>query len=302
MASRYIGANQRPVIVRRARTPPRRVHQINQQWKIAYADFATAMMAFFMLLWLMSHSEKVSLQGVADYFAPSNATMSNSSGAGSILSGAALGPDGAKSSGAYNPDTLSAIPAHRDALGYGTTSARDRHENSRRGASDRRADRLRTVLTRAPVLAAAHDRLIVTADPDGTRIELTDSADRSLFDVGDAQPNAYGRQLLQTLAAELMGERQRIAIAAHTDATGADAANWELSARRALAARVIMAAAGLTPDRFAEVTGMAASDPLYPIQPNRPENRRLSLVLLDEAPAAPGRLASPTGPMAPGAR
>lgn len=292
MASRYYGANQRPIIVRRSRRQPRLQRGINQQWKIAYADFATAMMAFFMLLWLMSHSEKVSLQGLADYFAPSNATMSNSSGAGSILAGASLGPDGAKSSGAYNPDELSANPSHRDALGYGTRDRRDRHVNERASALDRaRTKRLRTAMRKSPILSAAQSRLLVENAPEGTRIELIDDAKKPMFDIGAGTPNAHGRLLIAELAQELARHSERIAIAAHTDNQGAPAKNWQLSAERALAARDIFARAGIENDRFFEVTGRAASEPLYPDEPGRAENRRLTVILMNEASPAPSRLA-----------
>ncbi|MEM8826060.1 MAG: flagellar motor protein MotB [Pseudomonadota bacterium] len=299
MPSPYYGANQRPVIRRRARRAPPRARHINQQWKIAYADFATAMMAFFMLLWLMSHSEKVSLQGVADYFAPSNATMSNSSGAGSILAGAALGPDGAKSSGAYNPDMLAAIPAHRDALGYGTTQAKDKTSGANAaGASadtDANAERLQAAIMRAPDLAAmrAGDALRIAPTPAGARIDLSDTAERPLFAAGDGEPNAYGRRMIAALATELIGDRRRLAIAAHTDASGNRAGNWALSTARALAVRRIMVASGNGADRFAEIAGRADADPVYPLDPMRPENRRVTILMLDEVPAAPARLARP---------
>ncbi len=291
MPARAYATNQRPVIRRRARRAPRRAHHVNQQWKIAYADFATAMMAFFMLLWLMSHSEKVSLQGVADYFAPSNATMSNSSGAGSILAGAALGPDGAKSSGAYNPDMLAALPSHRDALGYGTSNRKDQYSGAARAEAERKAKRVRTALADAPLLAAAQDRMTIEATPEGTRIELTDNARVSMFAVGATTPNAYGRSLIADVARRLAAERQRIAISAHTDGTGSEAANWRLSSERALAARDIMAAAGVDANRFAEVTGKAAAFPLFPSDPYRAENRRLTIILLDEPSPAPDKLA-----------
>ncbi|MGB3723905.1 MAG: flagellar motor protein MotB [Pacificimonas sp.] len=291
MHARSFAHNQRPIIRRRARRTHRRARHVNQQWKIAYADFATAMMAFFMLLWLMSHSEKVSLQGVADYFAPSNATMSNSSGAGSILAGAALGPDGAKSSGAYNPDMLAALPSHRDALGYGTSETRDQHSNAAHAAAERKAKRVRTALADAPLLAAAQDRLKIDATMAGTRIELTDNARVSMFETGAVTPNAYGRSVLTALGGRLATERQRIAIAAHTDGTGSDPANWRLSSGRALAVRDLMARAGVDANRFAEVSGKAAAFPLFPMNPLRAENRRVTILLLDEPSAAPDKLA-----------
>jgi chemotaxis protein MotB len=290
MASRYFRnlQNSRPVIVRRARRAPREFRPVNAQWKVAYADFATAMMAFFMLLWLMSTSEKVSLQGLADYFAPSPATISSSSGSGSVLAGAALGPDGAKANGSFNPDLLSAIPHQRAALGYGSREQSDRHASERAAkAAAAYASDMRTALAATPELARLTDQVIVEPSRDGVRIQLVDTAARPMFRTGTAEPYPYAAALLQSVAGKIAALPSRIAVEGHTDDRAAVAtSNWQLSADRAVAARRILAAAGVPEDRFAEVTGRAASEPLYPDAPERAENRRITIVLLGEPPAA----------------
>lgn len=312
MASRYLRAppNARPIIVRRARRAPREFRPVNAQWKVAYADFATAMMAFFMLLWLMSTSEKVSLQGLADYFAPSPATISSSSGSGSVLAGAALGPDGAKASGSFNPDLLAAIPRQRSALGYGT--ARDPNERASEKASAAAAaayaDDMRTALAASPELSLLTEQVIVEPTRDGVRIQLVDTEMRPMFRAGSATPYPYAVALLGTAAIKIARLPSRIAVEGHTDSrTAAATSNWQLSADRAVSARRILAAAGVSEDRFAEVSGRAASEPLYPDDPERAENRRITIILLNEPPAAaPGfgrraaaALASQTRPSVP---
>lgn len=291
MASRYLRANinTRPIIVRRARQAPRQFRPVNAQWKVAYADFATAMMAFFMLLWLMSTSEKVSLQGIADYFAPSPATISSSSGSGSVLAGAALGPDGAKANGSFNPDMLSAIPRQRAALGYGSSSdSESRAADKAASAAAVYSDQMRTALAVTPDLAQLTDQVIIEPTKDGVRIQLVDTGARPMFRTGTADPYPYAAALLRVTAAKIARLPSRIAIEGHTDSRAAagENSNWQLSAQRALAAQRILAAAGVPEDRFAEVSGRAASDPLYPDAPGRAENRRITIVLLNEPPAA----------------
>ena len=291
MASRYFRSinNARPIIVRRARRAPREFRPVNAQWKVAYADFATAMMAFFMLLWLMSTSEKVSLQGLADYFAPSPATISSSSGSGSVLAGAALGPDGAKSNGSFNPDLLSAIPRQRAALGYGASDDNEKHAAERAAAvaATAYASDLRTALAETPALSLLTEQVIVEPTEDGVRIQLMDSAARPMFRSGTAEPYPHAAALLRAVAAKIGRLPTRVAIEGHTDnRTAAATTNWQLSADRAVAARRILAAAGMSEDRFAAVSGRAASDPLFPDEPARAENRRITIILLNEPPAA----------------
>jgi chemotaxis protein MotB len=286
MASRYFRnlQNTRPIIVRRARRAPREFRPVNAQWKVAYADFATAMMAFFMLLWLMSTSEKVSLQGLADYFAPSPATISSSSGSGSVLAGAALGPDGAKANGSFNPDLLSAIPRQRAALGYGAS-----HENRAEAdaAAAMLASEMRTALAATPELALVTDQVIVEPARDGVRIQLVDSDALPMFRSGTADPYPRAVALIRAAAPKIARVPSRIAVEGHTDSrTAAATTNWQLSADRAVVVRRILAAAGIPEDRFAEVAGRAASEPLYPDAPERAENRRITIILLNEPPAA----------------
>lgn len=290
MASRYfrVNHNARPVIIRRARRTPREFRPVNAQWKVAYADFATAMMAFFMLLWLMSTSEKVSLQGLADYFAPSPATISSSSGSGSVLAGAALGPDGAKANGSFNPDLLSAIPRQRAALGYGaSTSSKERAADAAATAAAIYADQMRTALAATPELAQLTDQVIFEPTDEGVRIQLVDTGARPMFRSGTAQPYPYATALFRATASKIARLPSRIAVEGHTDSkTAAATSNWQLSADRAVAVRRILAGAGVPEDRFAEVSGRAASEPLYPDAPERAENRRITIILLNEPPAA----------------
>jgi chemotaxis protein MotB len=276
MASRHFrpAANARPVIRRRARQAPRGVRPVNVQWKVAYADFATAMMAFFMLLWLISSSEKVSLQGIADYFTPSVAAPA---------AGAAAEGDIAFASG--GPEPVSLAPSDKT-----------------RARADALLRDIRTAFAADPDLAPLADTVLLAPSADGIHIQLTDTAFRPMFAEGSAVPLAP--EAFRTVAARIGTLPNRIAVEGHTAGEGDD---WQLSARRAVAVRDILAAGGVPADRFAAVTGRAASQPLLPDAPARPENRRITIILLDEPPAlAPsaGRRAvqampSQTGNIAP---
>lgn len=265
MASRHLrpAANARPLIRRRARQAPRGVRPVNVQWKVAYADFATAMMAFFMLLWLISSSDKVSLQGIADYFTPSPALTS----------------------GGSEPIMLAPSDAGR-------------------ARSDALLRDIRTAFAVDPDLAPLADNVLLAPSADGIHIELADTALRPMFAQGRALPLAP--EAFRAVATRIGSLPNRIAVEGHTDSAG-EGDDWQLSAGRAVAVRDILAAGGIPADRFAAVTGRAASAPLLPDAPARPENRRITIILLDEPPAlAPsaGRRAvqampSQTGNIAP---
>jgi chemotaxis protein MotB len=123
---------------------------------------------------------------------------------------------------------------------------------------------------------------------EGLRINLTDTANRPMFKGPTAELNDFAREMLTRIARRLVKSGARIAIEGHTDAVGGQSdANWRLSGNRAQAARSAMIEAGLTPDRFSEVVALAGSQPIYADQPDRPENRRITIVVLAEPPALP---------------
>lgn len=123
---------------------------------------------------------------------------------------------------------------------------------------------------------------------DGIRVHLMDSANRTMFRGATAELNPYARDILARLARKLVKTGAQIAIRGHTDATGGQsAANWQLSANRALAARAAMVDAGLSPDHFGEVVAKAGTEPIYPDHPERPENRRITIVITGAQSALP---------------
>ena len=272
-------------------------------WKVAYADFVTAMMAFFLLMWLINTTSPEQKRGIADYFAPASVS-STTSGAGGILGGTALGSDGAKSSGSMsimeqmspespNPeeDGETQDTASKSRLQDAATEAlREALQKREEAAFESAAQSLRQALQDMPELAELSKNIIIDQTPEGLRIQLVDQEGRSMFAEGAAQPNDRARLLLRAVAKVINQLPNRISIYGHTSVNmnGARAeGDWPLSAARADSARKVLQGAGVDADRVYQVSGKANSEPLYPDDPTLPGNRRIAIVLLREAPVLP---------------
>jgi chemotaxis protein MotB len=265
------------------------------QWKVAYADFVTAMMAFFLLMWLINTTSPEQKRGIADYFAPASVSETTS-GSGGILGGTALSSSGSKGSGSKDVIQQLAPEAPPDVSDTGQ-SQNSSHQSTQ--GADTKADEaaltsaaqsLRQAMQDMPELAELSKQIIVDKTPEGLRIQLVDQEGRSMFKEGSAEPNDRAKQLLQAVAKVINKMPNRVTIAGHTSASadGAKpAGDWALSSARADASRQILQAAGVDVDRVYQEAGKAASDPLYPDDPMLPGNRRITIVLLREAPVLP---------------
>ncbi|ESQ82873.1 chemotaxis protein MotB [Asticcacaulis sp. AC466] len=270
-------------------------------WKVAYADFVTAMMAFFLLMWLINTTSPEQKRGVADYFAPANVSQSTS-GSGGILGGQALGADGDKNAGTMSFIEQMAPEAPKNADKDGTsqaggkastadsdeeTDAQQREQQAFQSA----AESLRQALQDMPELAELSKNILVDQTPEGLRIQLIDQEGRSMFDQNSTQPNARARLLLNAVAKIINKLPNRISITGHTSGTvgqsGQNPKDWALSSARADASRAVLQGAGVDQDRIAQVAGKAAKEPLYPDDPSLAGNRRIAIVLLREAPVLP---------------
>jgi chemotaxis protein MotB len=269
-------------------------------WKVAYADFVTAMMAFFLLMWLINTTSPQQKRGIADYFAPASVSQSTS-GSGGILAGTALGDDGAKSNGSASAIEQLAPPA---------PNTKDQGQSSKSGALDQASDAalkaalakrdeaafesaaqsLRQAMQEMPELAELSKQVLIDQTPEGLRIQLVDQEGRSMFDPGSVRPNDRAKVLLRAVAKIAERLPNRITIAGHTSANANGSkspGDWQLSSGRADSARQIMQDGGIDPDRIYQVSGKAASDPLFPDDPTLPGNRRIAIVLLRESPVVP---------------
>jgi chemotaxis protein MotB len=254
-------------------------------WKVAYADFVTAMMAFFLLLWLISATTEEQKEGIADYFTPSTVTESKS-GAGKILSGRTMSEDGALISDRAPVGINMSLPspsgpANEEEVQELAEKLAEREQRSFEDA----AEKLKAAVAAVPELSELADQVLVDYTPEGMRIQLVDARENAMFKLGSAEPKDRTRELLALVARNIEDLPNKVAVKGHTDATPFssrdDYSNWELSADRANASRRVLEGAGLDGERIGQVVGRAAQDPLLPDDPENARNRRISIVLLN---------------------
>jgi chemotaxis protein MotB len=287
-------AGDNPIIIKRIKKGEH-VHH-GGAWKVAYADFVTAMMAFFLLMWLINTASPEQKRGIADYFAPQSIAQTLS-GSGGVLGGRVMGQDSSRAGGAVAvlqknspPQPADQSPAAQDSNRQGGDSD-STSSSTENGEFAHAAEAIHQSIRDNPDIAALSKQVMVDQTPEGLRIQLVDQDGRPMFQQGTAEPMPYTKRLLQAVAKIITRLPNRISISGHTEAKAFAGwngmTNWELSSARANASRAILAASGLDSDRIYEVAGKAGSEPLLPEDPNASANRRLSIVLLREAPPAP---------------
>jgi chemotaxis protein MotB len=291
---------ERPIIIKKIKKGGGGGHH-GGAWKVAYADFVTAMMAFFLLMWLINVTSPDQKRGIADYFAPASVS-STTSGSGGILAGTSLGDQDVKGSGSISTVEQLAAPAPKNVTDQGgsTTQAGQGQtpEQALKEAMQKREDQsfqsaaesLKQAMQNMPELAELSKQIIMDQTPEGLRIQLIDQEGRSMFEEGSTKPNDRARVLLRAVAHVVNQLPNRLTVSGHTSVGangGKPASDWQLSATRADESRQILQEAGVDPDRIYQVSGKADSDPLYPDDPTLPGNRRITIVLLRDAPVLP---------------
>ena len=286
-------AGDSPLVIKRIKKSGGEGHH-GGAWKVAYADFVTAMMAFFLLMWLINTTTPEQKRGIADYFAAQNISKS-SSGSGGVLSGTVFGAEGSRAGGAMTSMTAQQAPSQPQEQTRSTSEG-----ELKSGATDAQMPNrefqqaemsLRQAMQQMPDIAELSRNLIVNETAEGLNIQLVDQEGQSMFEPGTALPLPRTRALLQQVARIVDRLPNRISITGHTDGanfTGPNGTtNWELSAARANAARSVLASQGIESDRIFEVSGKAGTDPLLPNDPHASANRRISILLMREAPVVP---------------
>ena len=227
-------------------------------WKVAYADFVTALMAFFLVMWIVGQSNPMKA-GVAGYFRDPGVFERGTGGSAGIMPGA---PKGITSPTPTPNDTDIAVA--KEVL-------------------EQAAQRMREAIEQLPDFSKIKDRVDIEVTSEGLRIELIDTANDSFFQVGSATLHSDSKQLLGVIAGELGKIPNRVAVEGHTDGrafAGKDGyGNWELSADRANAARRAMQESGLRPDQVDTVRGYADKRPRIADDPLDARNRRISIVV-----------------------
>lgn len=281
---------QTTIIVKKAKRGGHGKH--GGAWKVAYADFVTAMMAFFLLLWLLNAATREQLEGISDYFAPIS-LRPETSGGGGLLAGERVAEKGTFEIDIEQPQPIveppsAEPPGSPTPSASGTTKApalaRDRDREDRQLAKAEKA--LRAAMLRLPQAEALARSLQIDNTPEGLRIQIVDQEGLPMFPRGEAGMYTHTHKLLETVAQVILEMPQAIAISGHTDAQpfspSSGYSNWELSADRANAVRRALVESGVPESRIARVIGRAATEPLLRDTPDAPGNRRMAVVLLRE--------------------
>ena len=259
-------------------------------WKIAYADFVTAMMAFFLLLWLLSATDAEQKKGIADYFAPSMQISNSDSGANALLAGLSIAQEGAMVSNLSNIGIeMNLAPEEKD--GEQDTSAPEElsaeaQEKQQQIQFEQVTESLQAALEENPELEDLSDNVLIDVTPDGVRIQLVDEENMSMFASGSSKLAQKSEVLMGLIAEAVKDTPQKIRISGHTDAkpfSSGTVTNWELSAERANASRRALITGGLDGRRIQSVVGLADTEPFVKDDPFSPQNRRISITLLKES-------------------
>ena len=247
-------------------------------WKVAYADFVTAMMAFFLLLWLLGATTEQQRKGIADYFTPTLVKMrQESAGANGLLGGSSITDvDNYPHKAGQTGTKAMTIP--RDATGGpkegGTRAKRVATMQQRLKEKLEASEKLRRL--------ARQVRMVDTAE--GIRIDLVDDADFSMFQLGTTILTGEAQELLDAIGKTVAPEIGGLTIRGHTDALpwrpGVSANNWSLSAGRAEATRQSLLRHGIAEVRFRRIEGVADRELLVQDNPGDPRNRRISILLM----------------------
>jgi len=287
-----------PIIVKKVVEEGHRAHH-GGAWKIAYADFVTAMMAFFLLLWLLGATDANKRRGIADYFAPTLIDYrQNSAGSNGILGGDSIvAQDNYPHRATQTGSRALTIP--RDATG-GIREGDAPRNQDRTQFGRLRADLMRRIQASQDLRRLAN-HVSFTETDEGLRIDLVDEADFSMFRVGTADLLPQARHLIEQVAQVIAGVPNAVIVRGHTDSlpysAGQTTNNWTLSSARAESTRATLEATGLSMDRVARIEGVADRNPFVPQNRYDPRNRRISITLAwRDAAALPAPAEAATPP------
>jgi chemotaxis protein MotB len=291
-----------PIIKKKARRVAHAHH--GGSWKIAYADFVTAMMAFFLLLWLISMASPEQKQGLADYFAPPHISETTS-GSGGVMGGTALNESGAQMAGSTadaisvpKPGLKDASVANEDADAGAKFDAVRASQIDVKSQQDQlfhsAAASIRQAWQAMPEIAELSDNLLIEETEEGLNIQIVDQQGEPMFPEGSKYPYEKTRQAIAAIAPVLQQLPNQIRVSGHT-AAGGNYANprygaWELSSDRANTVRGLLGEFGLSDERVHSVVGRATAEPFFPNNPYLAANERIKITLLYEAPPVPADL------------
>ena len=270
----------RPIVVKRIKKSSGR-H--GGAWKIAYADFMTAMMAFFLLMWLLGSTTKGDLQGISEFFkTPLKVAMSGGSGSGdssSVIQGG--GEDLTRRTGQVRKGDID--PQHKT---YDLQAAKEALERAEGARLQALKAKIESVIEATPLLKKYKNQLLLDLTSEGLRIQIVDEHNRPMFALAKAELQPYTREILHVIGMVLNEVPNKIGLSGHTDSTpyqsDAGYSNWELSADRANASRRELVLGGMSDDKVLRVVGLASAAHLDRKDPFNPINRRISIIVMNK--------------------
>ncbi len=274
--------SQQPIVVKRVKKGGGAAH--GGAWKIAYADFVTAMMAFFLLMWLLGSTTKGDLKGIADYFqTPLKVALFGGSGSGD--SSSVVQGGGEDMTRTYGQVKKGETAAEKKTINL--QRLKEDFERTERHRLETLKSDLEALIEATPSLKQFKNQLLLDLTTEGLRIQIVDEKNRPMFDSASSELKPYTRDILREMGKALNKVENRISLSGHTDATPYAAGdrgfgNWELSTNRANASRRDLVAGGMAETKIIRVVGLA-STVLYDKQdPHSPINRRISIVVLNK--------------------
>lgn len=271
-------------------------------WKVAYADFVTAMMAFFLLLWLLAVATKDQKQGIADYFTPT-VGVGGEMGIG-FKGGREMDEEGNSRNKLSRPGIVFGAPPTVGPIAKAPESGEKKTpkvevdqiqaEEIEKKLEEKRfkeiEEKIKKAIEENQKLSKFKEGLLIDETPEGLRIQLTDLDKISMFELGSSKLKADAEPLLQMLSQVIQQVPNKVSIIGHTDSVtyknNAEYTNWELSADRANSSRRFFLKTGLPPTRIHKVEGKSDREHLVPEDPKSPKNRRISVILLKKSIAA----------------
>jgi len=249
-------------------------------WKVAFADFAVAMMAFFLLLWLIASTTKEEKAGLSEYFSPPTQGLADGAGSSADLidmgGGQKISQGDDSKENAMKPRDPTA-----DEIQQAAMAEKERLESL--------MEELKKAIEASQALKPFKDQLLLDITSEGLRIQIVDKENRPMFDSGSAELKGYTKEILHELAKTINTVPNRISLTGHTDATRfvsrkkKNYSNWELSADRANASRRELIVGGLASEKIVKVVGLASMVLFNKAEPHHPINRRIAIIVMNKA-------------------